>query len=124
MNHLIKSNAFQILVEPLLRNFYGLLRNSYFFNFDKTFYGQLDGVAMGSPLGPTLTNSFLCYHEKRWLDKCPEEFKPVFYRRYVDDIFVLFRKEEHFKLFLNYFNSFHENVNLLLKRKLTTNYFF
>ena len=44
------------------------------------------------------------------IDKCPEEFKPVFYRRYVDDICVLFRKEEHIKLFLNYFNSCHENI--------------
>ena len=25
-----------------------------FFIFDKTFYKQLDGVGMGSPLGPTL----------------------------------------------------------------------
>ena len=59
---------------------------------------------------PTSANSFLCYHEKRWLDKCPEEFKPVFYRRYVDDIFLLFRKEEHLKLFLDYFNSCHGNI--------------
>ena len=35
-----------------------------FFIFDKNFYKQLDGVAMGSPLGPTLANAFLCYHEK------------------------------------------------------------
>ena len=81
-----------------------------FFIFDKTFYKQLDGVAMGSPLGPTLANSFLCYHEKRWFGKCPEEFKPVFYRRCVDDIFVLYRKEEHLKLILNYFNSCQENI--------------
>ena len=33
-----------------------------FLIFDKTFYKQLDGVAMGSPLGPTLANSFLCCH--------------------------------------------------------------
>ena len=65
---------------------------------------------MTSPLGPTLANSFLCYYEKRWLDKCPEEFKPVFYRRYVDSVFVLLEKEEHLKLFLNYFNSCHENI--------------
>ena len=58
---------------------------------------------MGSRLGPTLANRFLCYHEKEWLDKCPEEFKPVFYRSYVDDIFVLFRKKEHLKLFLSNF---------------------
>ena len=25
---------------------------------------QIDGVAMGSPLGPTLANAFLVYHEK------------------------------------------------------------
>ena len=39
-----------------------------FFIFDETFYKQLDGVAIGSPLGPTLANSFLWHHEKRWLD--------------------------------------------------------
>ena len=72
---------------------------------------------MGSPLGPPLANSFLCCHEKRWLDKCPEEFKPVFHRQYVDNIFVLFRKEEHPKLFLNYFNSCHENVKFTSEKE-------
>ena len=42
-----------------------------FFICDKTFYKQLDGVTMGSPLARTLADSFLCYYEKRWLDKCP-----------------------------------------------------
>ena len=72
---------------------------------------------MGSPLVPTLTNSFLCYYEKRWLDKCSEEFKPVFYRQYVNDTFVLFRKEKHFKLFLNYFNSCHKNIKFTSEKR-------
>ena len=72
---------------------------------------------MGSPLGSTLTNSFLCYHEKRWLHKCPQEFKPMFCRQYVDDIFLLVRKEEHFKLFLNYFNSCHENIKFTSEKE-------
>ena len=63
MSHLIKNIVFQILIEPVLRNLCGLLRKSHFF-FDKTFYKQLEGVAMSSPLGPTLFNSFLCDHEK------------------------------------------------------------
>ena len=46
--------------------------------FDQGFYKQHDGVAMGSPLGPTLANVFLCYYEKIWLQNCPSEFKPVF----------------------------------------------
>ena len=57
-----------------------LRRKESVFIFNKTFYKQLDSVAMGSPLGLALSNSFLCYHKKRWLDKCPEEFKSVFYR--------------------------------------------
>ena len=87
------------------------------FIFNKTFYKPLDGVAMGSPLGPTLANKFLCYHEKRWLDKCPEKFKPVFYRQYVNDIFVPFRKEEDLKFFLNYFNTCHENIKFTSEKE-------
>ena len=30
--------------------------------FVQQFYKQHNGVAMGSPLGPTLANDFLCYH--------------------------------------------------------------
>ena len=32
--------------------------------FDQQFYKRHDGVEMGSPLGPTFANVFLCYHEK------------------------------------------------------------
>ena len=59
--------------------------------FDMAFYTQVDGVAMGSPLGPSLANAFLCHHETKWLNYCPNKFKPVLYKRYVDGIFVLFK---------------------------------
>ena len=49
--------------------------------FNQEFSNQHDGVAMGSPLGPTLANFFLCYHEKIWHQDCLSEFKPVIYRR-------------------------------------------
>ena len=54
---------------------------------------------MRSPLGPTLANIFLCFHEQIWLDSCPVEFKPVIYRRFVDVIFFLFRSKEHIEKF-------------------------
>ena len=65
---------------------------------------------MGSPLGPTLANVFLCYHEKIWLQYCPSEFKPVIYRRYVDDTFLLFRSKYHIEKFRNYLNRQHKNI--------------
>ena len=63
--------------------------------FDMEFYTQIDGVAMRSRLGPTLANAFLWHHEKKWLNDCPNNFRPAFYKRYVDYIFVLFKKSEH-----------------------------
>ena len=54
------------------------------FIFDNSLYRQIDGVAMGSPLGPTLANAFSCHYEKECLDCDPIEFK-----MYVDDIFVM-----------------------------------
>ena len=78
--------------------------------FDMECYNQIDGVAIGSPLGPTLANVFLCHHEKKWLNDCPNNFKPAFYKRYVNGIFVLLKKSEHVQLFVNYMNSKHKNV--------------
>ena len=34
--------------------------------FNGKYYEQIDGVAMGSPLGPTLANVFLCHWEEIW----------------------------------------------------------
>ena len=80
------------------------------FMFNDVYYKQVDGVAMGSPLGPTLANLFLVYYESKWLENCPQQFKPQFYRRYVDDIFVMFKKRDHVKKFLRYINSRHRNI--------------
>ena len=79
--------------------------------FDMEFYSQIGGMAVGSPLGPTLANLLLCHHEKKLLNDCPNSFKPVFYKRYIDDIFVLLKKSEHVQLFVNYMNSKHKNIS-------------
>ena len=63
---------------------------------------------MGSSLGPTLANPFLCHYEKLWLDNCPSEFKPVVYRIYVDNIFVLFKPKDHLLSFARYINTTHK----------------
>ena len=42
------------------------------FHFQGTFYDQIDGVAMGSPLGPLLTNLFMGYYETLWLNSFRE----------------------------------------------------
>ncbi len=81
------------------------------FIFNSQIYQQIDDVAMGSPLGPLFANIFMSFHEKSWLCNCPSAFKPLLYRRYVDDCFLLFRSLDHVPLFLNFLNRQHPNIS-------------
>ena len=85
-----------------------------FFMFNSKLYKQLEGLGMGLPLGPTFANIFMCFHETSWIHDCPDNFKPLFYRRYIDDTFVLFKDRSHATLFLNYLNSKHANIHFTM----------
>ena len=78
---------------------------------------------MGSPLGPKLADAFLCHYGKIWLNELPSQFKPVVYRRYVDDVFVLFKSKEHLKTFVNYMNSKHKNTKFTFEIENSNNFF-
>ena len=72
--------------------------------FDQEFYKQHNGVTTDYPLGPTLANVFLYYHEKIELQNCPSEYTPVIHGRYVADTFLLFGLKHHIEKFGNYLN--------------------
>ena len=72
---------------------------------------------MGSPLGSVFTEIFLN------LANCPSRFKLTYYRRYVDDCFLLFRSP-HTTQFLNYLNSQHPNINISLETENNKTYSF
>ena len=101
LNYLFNNNITTVL--GLTRELFCKLleiavKNSYFI-FDGSLYRQIEGLGMGLPLGPTFANIFMCFNESKWLDDCPNSFKPVFYHRYIDDIFMLFNDESHVLLF-------------------------
>ena len=72
---------------------------------------------MGSPLGPTLANAFLVHFKKNWLQNCSSDFKPHYYRRYIDDIFVLFTSPKHVEAFRNFLNGRHANMSFTTERE-------
>ena len=53
--------------------------------FNDILFKKKDSAAMESHLGPAMANVFLLFYEMKWFGKCPNELKPVFCRRYVDD---------------------------------------
>ena len=52
-----------------------MIRKESYFTFNEVLHKQKDGVAVGSS---TLANVFLWFYERKWLEKCPLEFKPAF----------------------------------------------
>ena len=59
---------------------------------------------MGSFLGPTPPNIFLCYFEKDRILECPLEFLSRVYKRDVDDISVTFDSYPKLIKFVDYLN--------------------
>ena len=89
--------------------------NNTYFMFNNSFYRQTEGLGMGSPLGPTFANIFMCNFEENWLNKCPQDFKPIHYYRYLDDTFLLFKEENDAQLFFDYLNGKHSAINFTMK---------
>ena len=98
-----------ILTEVLTLLHHLIKLSCFLFN---VYYKQVDGAAMGSPSGPTLVNLFLVYYEHKWLGNCPLQFRPKYYCKYVDNIFLMFESRDHVKKFLKYMNSCHPNIQL------------
>ena len=85
------------------------------FMYQEKYFRQIDGVTMGSPLGPTIANFCLAYFEEKLVkDKSSNTpsppSSPSLYLRYVDDIFCVFRSDSSHKLFLSKLNNLHPQL--------------
>ena len=72
-------------------------------------YQQIDGVSMGSSLGPVLANIIMTQLEKEIVDKLVADNLIKFYIRFVDDTLVL-AKPEHFQCIQDKLNSFNSQL--------------
>ena len=83
--------------EDLLKQILTICTSESPFQHPNNLYLQVDGVAMGSPLGPTFANFYMGNLETTVLLNFNP--KPLLYARYVDDIFLLVENESDlFKL--------------------------
>ena len=60
-------------------------------------FSQVDGEAMG-------------YWKIIWPEKYFKKFRPIYYKKFLDDIFLLFEKPEYLQLFLAYMNKEHPHI--------------
>ena len=70
----------------------------------------MDGLSMGAPLSPIIANIFLCEFEANALQQCDAQITPQFYRRFLDDTFILFESSDQSQSFFEFFNGIYQNI--------------
>ncbi|XP_046382342.1 uncharacterized protein LOC124153288 [Ischnura elegans] len=96
---------------PKLADFY--LRSTYFL-WDREFYQQKDGAAMGSPLSPVVANLYMEHFEEDAL--ASSKLRPSCQIRYVDDTFVIWpHGKETLKEFADHLNSIHPSIQFAME---------
>ena len=64
VNYISEGNPDLKISKPELRSIFTVATAQTHFLFNGSFYDQIEGVAMGSPLAPVLANLFIGHHEK------------------------------------------------------------
>jgi hypothetical protein len=99
--------------EDVLGLFRHVLSTSYF-TFNGQFYGQTDGVAVGSPLTPVIGNFYMEDYEETALESAP--LKPRCWFRYVDDTSVIWQHgPDRLKDFLHHLNGIHQSIQYTME---------
>ena len=97
-------------VEEIIALMNHVLKNNTFV-FEDQVYKQIFGTAMGTPMAPSISNLFMGWLEERLFANSPVPINPKFWKRYIDDIFLLWTEnDEQWELFFNYLNNFHDTI--------------
>ena len=101
--HCFTNNHLDFLMDLL----YWVLTNNYC-EFNERIYLQIKGTAMGTPVATSYANIFLYGIECQAIQK----HKPVYYKRYIDDIFAIYNSPIKAKCFVHSFNTTIPSIKL------------
>ena len=92
-----------------------------FFEFAEIILHQTRGTAMGAAFSPTIANIFMSVLLRSFL--ATQTQKPIAIKRYIDDIFVIWPKEQDLQTFLDALNSHHPNIHFTFNHSsVSTNF--
>ena len=113
MGENVKNNKYSLALKKSdLRALLNIAVKNQLFQLDGKLYEQVDGVAMGSPLGPLMANTFMCSVEEKLVSNM---VRPSFCHRFVDDTITSQRNLATAEDFLDILNNCHESLNFTME---------
>ena len=108
MKKVYEENVIKTFFTPIeLKFLLHLCTKEVLFSFNGNLYQQIDGIAMGSPLGSIIANIFMCQLENILMPTLNKFMTP--WKRYVDDTFA-FADPAKINNILEILNSYHPNI--------------
>ena len=91
-----------------------------FFHFEGKIYKQISGTAMGTPMAPAIANLFMGLLEENLLSQAPTPIQTDLWRRFIDDIFLLWTGEDtDLQTLCTHINSFHPSIKFTVQSSPT-----
>lgn len=89
--------------------------SSNVFCFDDKFYRQKMGTAMGTPMAPSVACLFMGWLEQQLLSNSPVPILTELWKRFIDDIFMLWTgTEEELLQFFEFINGYHTTIKFTM----------
>ena len=108
------SNSQPVIPKDMFAELMKSVTSSVKFSFNNAMYKQTDGVAIRSPLGPSLANIFVGYYKEKLFSQTR---KPLVYFRYVYDTFAIFDHKAEAGEFLTIHNCLHPSLKLTFEKE-------
>ena len=104
-------NRFRPLTLDIVAQLFKFCTSECNFQFHGKNYDQIEGLSMGNPLAPPLSNLFMISIEAKALKV--GLFSPLLWLRYVDDVYCLMTEDEFENLdaITDHLNSVHSSIN-------------
>ena len=99
----VNNTTYHDLTKKQLRDLFRMCNPESHFQFGGVYYDQIDGVAMGSPLGPLFANVFVSDFERKQMETLISLGVRIWFRN-VDDIFASLISREQATIVLQFLN--------------------
>lgn len=93
-----------------------------YFRMEDQFYFQIQGIALGSVCAPSIANLFIQHFEETYIFANTNPFfdNIILFKRYIDDVFLLFNDSSKIQAFFIWLNQLHTSIKFVGKFDIVT----